>query len=94
MSTLGKGLSIDEREALGLLVQDTAWPALLKLIDQLAYDQETAVLRALASDGAEKLMALKLRAEGARKLATDIEALKAKFKNPDAVNSQHRSKKV
>lgn len=69
-------MNIDEEEALRDLFSHPGWKPLLKAIDHLTSDQEQLVLKYQVSDGADGLVHLKLRAEGARKLSRDIAQLK------------------
>lgn len=75
-----KSLSLDEREAIADLLSHEGYAPLLKLVEALAVEQETKVLRLSADEGAEKLFQAKLKAEGARKLYIDIQQIKNKFK--------------
>ncbi len=80
MKHLYSGLSIEEREALVDLLQSPGWKPLLKAIEVLVVDQEQAVLKRNIDEGVDKLVHSKLRAEGARKLAHDINQIKEVYK--------------
>jgi hypothetical protein len=77
---IGKRLSMDERDAVADLYLHEGYPALLKLVEELVDEQERHVLRIDSGEGAEKLMYAKLKAEGAKKLLSDMTQLKAKFR--------------
>lgn len=49
--------------------------ALADLIDSIVAHEEAAVIRMSSSEGPERLFNAKIRAEGARKLATEIRAI-------------------
>lgn len=62
-------LTIEEKEALRALRDHPGWLSLVKELENLAYEQAYYVLQyRLDEAGAEKLLWLKLRAEGAEKL--------------------------
>ncbi len=70
-------LNPEEREDISDLVTSHEWPALQKAIKQLVGRQEQALLAFDCShEGADRqLLQAKLRVEGAKRLATDIEQL-------------------
>jgi len=76
MKHLYSKLNMEEREALTDVFQAAGWKPLLKVIEQLVVDTEAQVLRRHIDEGVDKLVHAKLRSEGARKLALDIEQLK------------------
>jgi hypothetical protein len=73
-------LTVEEADAVADLLVHSGWRPLLKLVERMTRDQEEAVIRMKVSDGEKEVLHAKLRAEGARKLASDIEQLKTKFK--------------
>ena len=80
MKHLFQGLSIDERESLADLLQSPGWKPLLKVVGKLVDEHEQSVIKRNIDEGVDKLVHAKLRAEGARKLGSDIEQIKEKFK--------------
>lgn len=78
-------MTSEDKEALLELAQYSEWPALLRLLDVLAAEQESLVLKC-SMDGTDdrSLIQKKLRAEGARKLQASlvsrIQSLKPKQK--------------
>lgn len=76
-------LTIDEKEFLHDLVNSPGWPVLLKKVDWLASNIESAVLRYNLDDGPEKLVHAKARAEGSRQLLVAIQGIKKEFKQAD-----------
>ncbi len=60
---------MEERDNLSDLYTHEGWKPLMKIIECLTQEQEQALVTLSVEEGAEKLFHLKLRAEGARKLA-------------------------
>lgn len=73
-------LTIEESELLEEILDSDGFKAFLKAADSLVSDQERAVLKASLDAGEKQLVYAKLRAEGARKLHSDLSQLKAFLK--------------
>lgn len=76
-------LTIDEKEFLHDLVNSSGWSVLLKRIEQMATNIDSAVLRYNLSDGTDKLVHAKARSEGSRQLQLAIMNIKQEFKQAD-----------
>ncbi len=67
-----KKLTQDEKEQLQELLLSDGWNALLRALDLLVEDKEEKVVKFHLDGGVERLVQLKLRAEGARELRSDV----------------------
>jgi hypothetical protein len=73
-------LTIDEKEALGDFLTSEAWPALLKLIDNLVENIDSNVMKYNLSQGDRGLTIEKAKSEGAHQLCVAIKAIKKQHK--------------
>lgn len=70
------GLSLDEADLVSeLLNAREAYRAYLKAVETMVAYREADVIRMSSAEGPEKLFHAKLRAEGARSLLTEMQAL-------------------
>lgn len=74
-------LSIDEKEQLGDFLTSPAWPALLKLIENIVENQSSKTLTYNLDNGPNGLVIEKARFEGAQRLFTAIQTIKSKHKS-------------
>lgn len=73
------GLSLDEADLVGeLLNAREAYRAYLKTVESMVAYREMDVVRMSSAEGPEKLFQAKLKAEGARSLLTEMQALLTK----------------
>lgn len=73
-------LTLEEREFVGDMMTSLAWPALLKLIENLVENQSSKVLTYNLDSGKDNLVIEKARFEGAQRLQVAIAALKKQYK--------------
>jgi hypothetical protein len=73
-------LTVDEKEALGDFMTSEAWPALLKLVDELVENIDSNVMKYNLNQGDRGLTIEKARSEGAHQLSIAIKAIKNKRK--------------
>ncbi len=74
-------LTIDEKEHLAEFLTSDAWPALLKLIENMVENQGSKVLTYNLASGPEGLVAEKARHEGAQRLFSAIQTIKKQHKD-------------
>lgn len=73
-------LTVDEKELLGDFLTSGAWPALLKLIENLVENQGSKTLTYNLDSGPEGLVIEKARFEGAQRLFLAIQSIKRQHK--------------
>jgi hypothetical protein len=73
-------LTADEKDALGDMLTSEAWPAILKLIENLVENQGSKCLTYNLDSGPEGLVIEKARFEGAQRLFLGIQSIKKQHK--------------
>lgn len=72
MQTAFKALTLEQRDEVSELLDMPGWRSLVLLVEGLAKEQEDKVISLAVTDGESKVIHQKLRAEGARSLAKDL----------------------